>query len=73
MTISASKTHEEQVEYEINPNIAAVASTYGDWNGTYLSFMMRTRPEFMSDPYVFWNQPFGTDQVSGNMSKRIGT
>ena len=65
MSISASSSHEENVEQEIYPNIAAVAATYGDKNGAYLNFVKKSRPEFMRDPYILWNQPWGMDEFSG--------
>ena len=59
MSIPASASHEEDDEQEIYPNIAAVAATYGDENGTYLKFVKKYRPGFLSDPYILWNQPWG--------------
>jgi hypothetical protein len=52
--------HEEKDEEEIYPNIAAAAATYGDENGTHLAFVKKSRPGFMRDPYVLWNQPWGS-------------
>jgi hypothetical protein len=65
MSISASATDEEDDEEEIYPIIAAVAATYGDKNGNYLKFVKESRPEFMSDPYIIWNQPWGMNESSG--------
>jgi hypothetical protein len=65
MSIPASANHEEKYEEEIYPNIAAVAATYGDKNGTYLNFVKKSRPGFMRDPYIFWNQPWGMNEFSG--------
>jgi hypothetical protein len=65
MTIPASTKHEEKYEEELYPNIAAVAATYGDKNGTYLNFVKKARPGFMRDPYMFWNQPWGMNEFSG--------
>ena len=59
MTISASASDEEADKDEIYPNIAAVAASYGDKNGAYLNFVKTSRPEFMKDPYMLWNQPWG--------------
>jgi hypothetical protein len=67
MNIPASTKHEEKYEQEIYPNIAAVAATYGDKNGTYLAFMKKSRPGFMRDPYILWNQPWGTNEFSGRL------
>jgi len=58
MTFSASATKEANSEEEIYPNIAAVASTYGDSDGKYLSFMKKADPDFISQPYILWNQPW---------------
>jgi len=65
MTIPASTKHEQKYEQELYPNIAAVAATYGDKNGTYLAFVKKTRPGFMRDPYILWNQPWGMNEFSG--------
>jgi hypothetical protein len=67
MSISASATQEEDDEQEILPIIAAVAATYGDKNGIYLKFVKKLRPEFMEDPYVLWNQPWGMNELSGEL------
>ena len=71
MTISVSATHEEDDEGEIYPIIAGVAAAYGDKNGVYLDFVKKSRPEFMSDPYILWNQPWGMNEVSGKSSTAI--
>ena len=65
MTIPASTKHEEKYEEEIYPNIAAVAATYGDNNGSYIAFVKKSRPGFMRDPYILWNQPWGVNEFSG--------
>ncbi|KAF8802054.1 chondroitin AC/alginate lyase [Phlegmacium glaucopus] len=65
MTIPASTKHEEKYEQELYPNVAAVAAIYGDKNGTYLAFVKKTRPGFMRDPYILWNQPWGMNEFSG--------
>ena len=65
MTVSASASHEEEDEEEIYPIIAAVAAVYGDKNNVYLNFVKKSRPEFMRDPYILWNQPWGMNGFSG--------
>ena len=65
MSIPARANHEEKYEEEIYPNIAAIAATYGDKNGTYLAFVKKSRPGFMRDPYILWNQPWGVNEFSG--------
>jgi hypothetical protein len=64
MTISVSASDEEADEDEIYPNIAAVAASYGDKSGAYLNFVKKSRPEFMKDPYMFWNQPWGMNEFA---------
>ena len=71
MSIPASANHEEKYEEEIYPNIAAVAATYGDKNGTYLNYVKKHRPGFMRDPYMLWNQPWGMNEFSGKMPAPI--
>ena len=71
MSIPASANHEEKYEQEIYPNIAAVAATYGDKNGTYLNFVKKHRPGFMRDPYILWNQPWGVNEFSGKLPAPI--
>ena len=71
MSISPSATHEEDDKDEIYPIIAGVAAAYGDKDGAYLDFVKKSRPEFMSDPYIFWNQPWGMNEVSGKSSTSI--
>jgi hypothetical protein len=71
MTIPASANHEEKDEREIYPNIAAIAATFGDTNGTYLSFIKKSRPGFMRDPYILWNQPWGENEFSGKLPSPI--
>ena len=71
MSIPASANHEEKYEQEIYPNIAAVAATYGDKNGTYINFVKKYRPGFMRDPYILWNQPWGMNEFSGKSPASI--
>jgi hypothetical protein len=71
ISIPASANHEEKYEQEIYPNIAAVAAIYGDKNGTYLSFVKKSRPGFMRDPYILWNQPWGINEFSGKSPTSI--
>jgi hypothetical protein len=71
ISIPASANHEEKYEQEIYPNIAAIAATYGDNNGTYLKFVKKSRPGFMRDPYILWNQPWGVNEFSGKSPASI--
>lgn len=66
MTIPASVRGEEKYVGELYPNIAAVASVYGDADGKYLNFLKKAYPGFMSEPFIFWNQPWAQNETSGN-------
>jgi hypothetical protein len=66
MTIPASVRGEEQYVGELYPNIAAVASVYGDADGKYLNFLKQAYPGFMAEPFIFWNQPWAQNETSGN-------
>lgn len=58
MTISASASKEDNYAAELYPNIAAVASIYGDPDGKYLTFLKQAEPKFAQEAYYLWNQPF---------------
>jgi len=66
MTIPASVRGEERYVGELYPNIAAVASVYGDADGKYLNFLKKAYPGFMAEPFIFWNQPWAQNETSGN-------
>jgi hypothetical protein len=66
MTFSASIRGEEKYVRELYPNIAAVASVYGDADGKYLNFLKKAYPGFMAEPFIFWNQPWAQNETSGN-------
>ncbi|KAF7331536.1 Chondroitin AC/alginate lyase [Mycena kentingensis (nom. inval.)] len=46
-----------QVTAEIYPNVAAVASTYGDPDGKYLKFLKESGFPYADDPFFVWEQP----------------
>lgn len=58
MTISASTSKEGDYASELYPNIAAVASVYGDPDGKYATFLSQAEPQFVQEPHYLWNQPF---------------
>jgi len=66
MTIPASVQGEDDYVKELYPNIAAVASVYGDTDGKYLNFLKNAYPGFMAEPFIFWNQPFALNETSGD-------
>ncbi|PPQ65138.1 hypothetical protein CVT24_003228 [Panaeolus cyanescens] len=65
MTIPASASNEDRYAAELYPNIAAVASVYGDPDNKYLNYLKDAYPEFMSEPFILWNQPFAEKEQSG--------
>ncbi|CAA7263300.1 unnamed protein product [Cyclocybe aegerita] len=65
MTISATDSSETRYAAELYPNIAAVASVYGDPEGKYLAFLKKSYPSFMSEPFILWNQPWAEGESSG--------
>jgi hypothetical protein len=66
MTIPASVQGEQNYVRELYPNIAAVASVYGDTDGKYLNFLKNAYPMFMAEPFIFWNQPWALNEISGD-------
>ena len=73
MTLSASKSGESDVVDELYPNVAAVASVYGDPTGKYLAFLKKGKAAFMSEPYILWNQPFSLNEASGLVATSVVT
>ncbi|PPQ86141.1 hypothetical protein CVT25_003091 [Psilocybe cyanescens] len=65
MTIPATTSGEANYVEELYPNIAAVASVYGDADGKLLSFLKKGDPKFIAQPYMLWNQPFAELETSG--------
>lgn len=49
---------------ELYPNIASVASVYGDPTGKYASFMAQADNTYPAQPYFFWNQPFSDSNLA---------
>ncbi|KAJ7140040.1 chondroitin AC/alginate lyase [Mycena crocata] len=52
---------------EIFPNIAAIASTYGDPDGKYIAYLEDKFPEYASDASFLWNQP-----LAGGIGATVG-
>lgn len=55
MTFSASSSGEDRYADELYPNVAAVASVYGDPDGAYLKYMKEADAEFYAQPHFLWN------------------
>jgi hypothetical protein len=58
MTISPSTSQEDDHAAELYPNVAAVASVYGDPDGKYAAFLDQKEPQFVREAFYLWNQPF---------------
>ncbi|KXN81032.1 hypothetical protein AN958_06278 [Leucoagaricus sp. SymC.cos] len=58
LTISASASNETSYANELYPNIAAVASIYGDPDGKYTTFLDQAEPQFPAEAFYLWDQPF---------------
>jgi hypothetical protein len=56
MTIPASASQETTYTTELYPSIAAVASIYGDPQGTYAAFLGKGSA-YALEAYFLWNQP----------------
>ncbi|KAJ7507089.1 chondroitin AC/alginate lyase [Mycena galericulata] len=57
MTVNPNTSGEGDAVAEIYPNIAAVASTYGDPDGKYVAFLKAGFPEYAWDADFLWDQP----------------
>lgn len=65
MTFSASDSNESKYAAELYPDIAAVASIYGDPYDKYVAYLKEKEPDYASNPYFLFNQPLeGGDIVS---------
>ncbi|KAJ7291466.1 chondroitin AC/alginate lyase [Mycena rebaudengoi] len=67
MTVHAADSGEEDLVGEIYPNIAAVASIYGDPDGKYAAFLQSNFPVYASDADFLWNQP-----LAGGTPEKVG-
>ncbi|KAF7358858.1 Chondroitin AC/alginate lyase [Mycena sanguinolenta] len=65
MTVNPAATNEQAVKAEIYPNIAAIASAYGDPTGKYVGFLNATGFAYADDATFLWDQPLaGGDTLS---------
>ncbi|KAF7305632.1 Chondroitin AC/alginate lyase [Mycena chlorophos] len=51
---------------EIYPNIAAIASTYGDPTGSYVNFLVNSGFPYTDDAFFLWDQPLASGSSSGS-------
>ena len=51
----------EDAAYELYPNVAAVASIYGDAGETYAQWLSGKEEEYPEEPYFLWDQPFSDE------------
>jgi hypothetical protein len=63
---------EENVVAEIYPNVAAVASVYGDADGTYGKFLNASGFPYADDATFLWDQPLAGGHVSVANSSSSG-
>ncbi|KAJ7867552.1 hypothetical protein B0H14DRAFT_2731162 [Mycena olivaceomarginata] len=74
MTIDPAASGEQAVVAEIYPNIAAIASVYGDPNGDYVKFLTATGFAYTDDPTFMWDQPLASgDPVSSPNNSSSGS
>ncbi|KAJ6588175.1 alginate lyase-domain-containing protein [Mycena capillaripes] len=64
MTVDPNKSDEGYAVAEIYPNIAAIASTYGDPDGKYVAFLKKNFPDYASDADFVWDQPLAGGSVA---------
>lgn len=62
MTISAGASGEGKYVSELYPNVAAVASVYGDPEGKYAAFLTKGESQFPLEAHYLWNQPFAVKE-----------
>ncbi|KAJ7184838.1 chondroitin AC/alginate lyase [Mycena filopes] len=68
MTTDPSKTGETNITTEIYPNVAAVASVYGDPDGKYVKYMTAGGFPYADDATFLWDQPLVGGGGSGSGS-----
>ncbi|KAJ6491466.1 chondroitin AC/alginate lyase [Mycena vulgaris] len=64
MTVDPNASGEGYAVDEIFPNVAAIASTYGDPDGKYVAFLAKAFPEYASDASFLWDQPLAGGSVA---------
>lgn len=57
MTVSPSTSDEVDAAPELFPCVAAIASTFGDPTGKYVSFLQAGDSGYADDAYFLWSQP----------------
>ncbi|KAJ7700499.1 alginate lyase-domain-containing protein [Mycena rosella] len=75
MTTNPAATSETNVTAEIYPNIAAVASTYGDPTGKYVNFLNSSGFPYSQDATFLWDQPLagGTPRADAGGNSSTGS
>ncbi|KAJ7500651.1 chondroitin AC/alginate lyase [Mycena galericulata] len=69
MTVNAAVTQETNVTAELYPNVAAIASAYGDPTGKYVGFLNASGFPYADDATFLWDQPLaGGDSAASNSS-----
>ncbi|KAF7304136.1 Chondroitin AC/alginate lyase [Mycena indigotica] len=71
MSTDPAKSGETDVTYEIYPNVAAVAATYGDADGKYIDFLKKSGFPYAGDAFFLWDQPLGVRTGSGVSSAAV--
>ncbi|KAF7354072.1 Chondroitin AC/alginate lyase [Mycena venus] len=72
MTVNPATTGEQDVTAEIYPNIAAVASVYGDPDGKYVKFLNATGFPYADDATFLWDQPLAGGTLATTNSTSTG-
>jgi len=57
MMVNPATTHEQAITAEIYPNVAAIASAYGDPDGKYVKFLNASGFAYADDATFLWDQP----------------
>ncbi|KAJ7203101.1 chondroitin AC/alginate lyase [Mycena pura] len=71
MATDPAATNETDVTAEIYPNVAAIASAYGDPAGKYVRFLNASGFVYTDDPTFLWDQPLsGGDAVINREAQR---
>lgn len=73
MTIDPSKTGETNTTAEIYPNIAAVASVYGDPQGKYVDYMNTAKFPYADDATFLWDQPLAGGVVPVTVNQPLAS
>ncbi|KAJ7433979.1 chondroitin AC/alginate lyase [Mycena latifolia] len=75
MTTDPAAKGEQNVVAEIYPNIAAIASVYGDPDGKYVKFLNASGFPYADDATFLWDQPLagGDSAVSNNTDPGSGS